>query len=73
MTLLTERLLQPVIQLYREERWYELLEDALLLALDCVKQLDDEASVFRYSLELLSDGTYSVTRVDGFRIPTLGQ
>jgi hypothetical protein len=42
---------------YREERWYELLEEALLLALDCAKRLDDETNVYRISLELLSDGT----------------
>ena len=46
-----------MIQIYRAEGWYELLEEALLLGLDCAKQLDDEPSVFRFSLELLSDGT----------------
>jgi hypothetical protein len=29
------------------------------MALDCAKRLDDEWNVFRYSLELLSDGTRS--------------
>ena len=50
------RLLQPIIQIYREERWYELLEEALLLALDCSKELNDDSNSFRFSLELLSDG-----------------
>jgi len=49
-------LLQPVMLLYRSERWYELLEEALLLGLECARSLDDESSVLRYSLELLSDG-----------------
>ena len=46
-----------MIQLYREERWYELLEEALFLGLNCANQLGDETNVFRFSLELLSDGT----------------
>ena len=50
------RLLQPIVQIYREERWYELLEEALLLALDCSKELNDDSNTFRFSLELLSDG-----------------
>jgi len=49
------RLLQPVMRIYRLERWYELLEEALLLALDCARQLQDEANFQRYTLELLSD------------------
>ena len=53
-----DRLLHPVIRLYREERWYELLEEALVLGLDCAKKLDDETNVFRFSLELLSDGKF---------------
>ena len=52
-----DRLLQTVIQVYRGERWYELLEEALFLGLECAKQLDDETNVFRFSLELLSDGS----------------
>lgn len=51
------RLLQPVMQIYRLERWYELLEEALVLALDCARKLEDEASIQRYSLELLSEST----------------
>jgi len=46
------------MQIYREERWYELLEEALLLALDCSKELNDDSNTFRFSLELLSDGTH---------------
>jgi len=53
--LLTARLLQPVMQIYRRERWYELLEEALVLALDCARKLEDDASIQRYSLELLSE------------------
>ena len=51
-----DRLLYPVIQIYREERWYELLEEALVLGLDCAERLDDQMNAFRFSLELLSDG-----------------
>jgi len=50
------RLLRPVIQIYRGEQWYQLLEEALLLALDCARQLGDEESILRYTLELLSNG-----------------
>ena len=53
-----DRLLHPVIRLYRAEQWFELLEEALVLGLDCAKKLDDEMNVFRFSLELLSDGTF---------------
>lgn len=52
------RLLHPVIQLYREERWFQLLEEALVLGLDCAKKLDDKANTFRFSLELLSEGKF---------------
>jgi Foie gras liver health family 1 len=55
-TWVTCRLLKPIIQIYRVERWYELLEEALLLGLDCSKNLNDENNAFRFSLELLSDG-----------------
>ena len=44
------------MKIYRVEKWYELLEEALVLALDCARKLEDEANVQRYSLELLSDG-----------------
>jgi Foie gras liver health family 1 len=46
-----------VIKIYREERWYELLEEALFLGLDCANRLGDETNSLRFSLELLSDGT----------------
>jgi len=52
------RLLRPVIQIYRGEQWYQLLEEALLLALDCAKQLGDDESILRCSLELLSNGIF---------------
>ena len=42
------RLLRPVIKIYREERWYELLEEALLLALDCANKAGDEESTLGY-------------------------
>ena len=53
-----DRLLNPVIKVYREERWYELLEEALVLGLDCARKLNDETNAFRFSLELLSDGKF---------------
>lgn len=53
-----DRLLHPVIRLYREERWFQLLEEALVLGLDCAKKLDDKTNAFRFSLELLSDGKF---------------
>jgi len=59
-----DRLLHPVIKAYREERWYELLEEALVLGLDCAKKLDDETNVFRFSLELLSDGKFFFCQTD---------
>ena len=52
------RLLRPVIQIYRGEQWYQLLEEALLLALDCARQLGDDENILRYSLELLSNGIF---------------
>ena len=52
------RLLRPVIQIYRGEQWYQLLEEALLLALDCARHLGDDESILRYSLELLSNGIF---------------
>jgi Foie gras liver health family 1 len=48
--------LQPVMKIYRVEKWYELLEEGLVLALDCARKLEDGINVQRYSLELLSDG-----------------
>jgi hypothetical protein len=50
------RLLQPVIKIYRMEGWFELLKEALLLALVCAKRQNDAANVLRYSLELISEG-----------------
>jgi hypothetical protein len=38
------------------EGWFELLEEALLLALTCAKRQNDAANVLRYSLELMSEG-----------------
>ena len=45
--------------MYRTEQWYDLLEEALLLGLDCARQTGEEESVLRYSLELLSDGNFA--------------
>lgn len=59
-----DRLLHPVIRLYRGEQWFELLEEALVLGLDCAKKLDDEMNVSRFSLELLSDGTFFSSQSD---------
>ena len=44
-----------MMRIYRLERWYELLEEGLVLALDCARKLDDGVNIQRYSLELLSD------------------
>ena len=63
------RLLHPIMQIYREERWYELLEEALLLALDCSKELNDDSNTFRFSLELLSDGIPPIILRSYNRIP----
>ena len=45
--------------MYRTEQWYDLLEEALLLGLDCARQMGEEEDVLRYSLELLSDGNFA--------------
>jgi Foie gras liver health family 1 len=51
------RRLDPVIQLYRVERWHDLLEEALVLGLKCAKAMKDEVKINSISLELCSRGT----------------
>lgn len=57
------------MKIYRVEKWYELLEETLVLAFDCARKLEDEANVERYSLELLSDSKNFVYFADSCRFP----